>query len=133
MATCTHASLPRARIHNIISPDFADSSFPGREVFSDLERCEHLFWNLTGESVMSFTRIVQDVGPITSMYTRRGQPCIRNSTFKLETYNQVLMVLIWLRMYPEMLVLSALFMMSHTTIEREMQFLLPMLWTYVFP
>ena len=53
IGTCTHASLPRARIHNILSPDFAGSGFPGRDVFSDLERCEHLFWNLTGESVMS--------------------------------------------------------------------------------
>ena len=39
-ATCTHADLPRARIHNIISPDFVGSEFPGRDVFSDLERCE---------------------------------------------------------------------------------------------
>ena len=43
-------------------------------------------------------------------------------------YNRVLMVLIWLRMYPKMSMLSALFMVSHTTIEREIRF--PMLWTY---
>lgn len=130
VATCTHASVPRARIHNILSPDFAGSDFPGRDVFSDLERCEHLFWNLTGESVMSFTRIVQDIEPVMSMHTRRRQPRIRNSAFKLDTSNRVLMVFIWLRMYPEMSMLSALFMVSHTTIEREIRFLLPMLWTY---
>ncbi len=129
-ATYTHSSLPRARIHNILFPDFVGSDFPGRDVFSDLERCEHLFWNLTGESVISFTRIVEDVGPNMSMYTRRRQPRIRNSAFKLDTYNRILMVLIWLRMYPEMSMLSALFMVSHTTIEREIRFLLPMLWTY---
>ena len=37
-----HASLPRARIHNILSPDFAGSDFPGRDVFSDLDKCEVL-------------------------------------------------------------------------------------------
>ena len=40
------------------------------------------------------------------------------------------MVFIWLRMYPEMSMLSGLFMVSPTTIEREIRFLLPMLWTY---
>ena len=129
-ATCTHADLPRARIHNILSPDFVGSEFPGRDVFSDLERCEHIFWHLTGESVMSFTRIVEDIGPVMSMYTRRRQPRIRNSAFKLDIYNRVLMVVIWLRMYPQMSMLSALFMVSHTTIEREIRFLLPMLWSY---
>ena len=64
----------KSRIHNILSPDFVGSEFPGGDVFSDLERCEHLFWNLTGESVISFRRIIHDVEPVMSMYTRRRQP-----------------------------------------------------------
>ena len=52
--TCTHSSLPRARIENVLFPDAVGSGFPGRDVFSDLERCEHLF---LGESVESFRRI----------------------------------------------------------------------------
>ncbi|CAB3987627.1 Hypothetical predicted protein [Paramuricea clavata] len=88
-ATCTDSSLLRARIHNILFPDFVGSDFPGRDVFSDLER--------------------------------RRQPRIRNSAFKLDTYNRILMVLIWLRMYPEMSMLSALFMVSHSTMEREIR------------
>ena len=79
---------------------------------------------------MSFTRIVEDVEPNMSMYTRQMQPRIRNSAFKLDTYNRILMVLIWLRMYPEMSMLSALFMVSHTTIEREIRYILPVIWTY---
>ena len=105
-------------MHNILSPDFVGSELPGRDIFSDLERCEHLFWNLTGESVMSFTRIVEDVRPVMSMYTRQRWPRIRNSTFKLDSYNHVLLVFIWLRMYPEMSMLSAMFMVSPTTIEK---------------
>ena len=111
MRTCTHPFLLRARMHNILFPDFVGSEFPGRDVFSDLERSEHLFWNLTGES-MSFTRIVEDVGPVMSMYTRERRPQIRNSAFKLDSYNRVLIVFIWLRMYPKMSILSSLFMVS---------------------
>ena len=120
--TCTHASLPRSRIHNILFPDFIGSDFFGRNVFSDLERCEHLFWSLTGESIVSFRRIVEDVGPVMSVYTRQRQLRIRNSTFKLDACNRILMVFIWLRMYPEMAVLSALFMVSPTTIEEKFDF-----------
>ena len=130
VATCTHSSLPRPRIQNVLFPEFLCSEFPARDVFSELERCEHLFWSLTGESVESFRRIVQDVGPVMSMYTRQRQPRVRNSTFKLNEMNRILLLIIWLKMYPEISMLSALFMVSPTTIEREIRFLLPMLWTY---
>ena len=80
-------------MHNILFPDFVGSEFPGRDVFSDLERSEHLFWNLTGES-MSFTRIVEDVGPVMSMYTRQRRPQIRNSAFKVTLYEKMFKLLI---------------------------------------
>ena len=48
-ATCAQAILPRARIERILSPDFAGSNLPGRDFYSELERCEHLFWTLTGD------------------------------------------------------------------------------------
>ncbi len=57
-ATYTHSSLPRPRPHNVLYPEFVCSDFHGRDVFSDLERCEPLFWNLTGESLESFRRIL---------------------------------------------------------------------------
>ena len=131
VATCTHSSLPRPRIQNVLFPEFLCSEFPARDVLSDWERCKHLFWSLTGESVESFTRTVQDVGPVMSMYTRQRQTRVRNNTFKLYEINRILLVIIWLRMYPEIAMLSALFMVSPTTIETEIRFLLPMLlWTY---
>lgn len=65
-----------------------------------------------------------------SMYTRQRQPRDRNSTFKLNEMNRILLIIIWLRMYPEIAMLSALFMVSPTTIEREIRFLLPMMCTY---
>ena len=129
-ATCTHSSLPRARIENVLFPDAVGSEFPGRDVFSDLERCEHLFWSLTGESVDSFRRIIQGVAPEMTMYTRARQPRVRNCPFRLDVCNRVLLVLIWLRMYPEIAMLSGMFMVSPTTVQREIRYLLPMLWTY---
>ena len=41
------------------------------------------------------------------------------------------MVLIWLRVYPEAAMLSGLFIASPTTVERDIKFLLPVLWNYV--
>lgn len=132
VATCTHSSLPRPRIQNELFPEFLSSEFPGRDVFSDLENCEHLFWSLTGEGVESFRQRIRDVGPVMSMHTRQRQPRIPNSTFKLSEINLILLVILWLRMYPEIAMLSALFMVSPATIERdlEIRFLLPMLWTH---
>ena len=44
--------------------------------------------------------------------------------------NRVLLVVVWLRMYPEATVLSGMFMMSPTTVQREIRLLLPILWHY---
>ena len=130
VATCTHASLPRSRIETIVFPDFVGSHFLGRDVFSDIERCEHLFWNLTGESLESFRNIVDDVAPVMAYYTRARQPRVRNCPFRLDVRNRILLVFIWLRMYPEVSVLSAMFMVSATTVQREIRYVLPMLWTH---
>lgn len=49
--TRAQVNLPRARSEQILYPHFTASYFPGRDFYGELERCEHLFWNLTGESV----------------------------------------------------------------------------------
>ena len=49
---------------------------------------------------------------------------------KLDTANRIILVFIWLRMYPEIALLSGMFMISPNTVEREIRFLLPMLWTH---
>ena len=53
-----------------VFPNFVRSACNGRDFFSELEHCQHLFWNLTGESVESFLQIVQDVGP--TIYSQGG-------------------------------------------------------------
>ena len=130
VATSTHASLPRPRIEAVVFPNFVASHFMGRDVYRDLERCEHLFWNLTGESLESFRHIVEGVAPVMANYTRRRQPRVRHCPFMLDVRNRLLLVLIWLRMYPEASVLSAMFMVSATTVQREIRYVLPMLWAH---
>ena len=44
--------------------------------------------------------------------------------------NRILLVMIWLRMYPEIAVLSGMFMISPTTVQREVRMILPLLWHY---
>ena len=85
---------------------------------------------MTGESVESFQQVVQDIMPYVALFTRRRQLRVRDNPFLLDVRNRVLLVLIWLRMYPEVAMLSGLFMVSPTTIEREIRFLLPVLWNY---
>ena len=127
-ATCAQVHLPRARAEQILYPHFIASYFAGRDFYSELERCEQLFWNLTGESTQSFQQIVHDVTPYMLMYTHRRSFRVCDNRFKLDL--RILLVIIWLRMYPEVAVLSGLFMICPSSVEREVRFLLPVLWNY---
>ena len=128
--TCAQVNLPRARPEQILYLHFTASYFPGRDFYGELERCEHLFWKLTGESVESFQQIVHDVTPYILMYTRRRRLRDCDNPFRLDVRNRILLVIIWLRMYPEVAVLSGLFMICPSSVEREIRFLLPVLWNY---
>ena len=55
---------------------------------------------------------------------------VRDNPFTLDIRNRILLVFIWLRMYPEVAMLSGLFMISPATVQREIRFLLPVLWNY---
>ena len=127
--TCGQVNTPRPRLEHALHPNFRGSQYYGRNFVDELEGCEHLFWYLTGESIESFRQIVRDVTPYVQMYTRRRRIRIRNP-FSLNIRNRLLLVIIWLRMYPELVMLSGLFMVSPATIEREIRFLLPVLWSY---
>ena len=70
-AICAQVHLPRARAEKILYPHFIASYFLGRDFYSDLDRCKHLLWNLTGESTQSFQHTVLDVRPCMLMCTRR--------------------------------------------------------------
>lgn len=48
--TSGQCNIPNPRIENALFPNFVHSILNGRDFFTELERYEHLFWNLTGES-----------------------------------------------------------------------------------
>ena len=106
-ATCAKSNLPRACIEPILYPEFVGSYFPGRDFYNQLLRCEHLMWSLTDESVESFNQIVRDVTPYVTMYTRRRRLRVCDNPFILDIRNRILQVFIWLRMYPEVTMLSS--------------------------
>ena len=71
-----------------------------------------------------------DVTPYILMHTRRRRLRVRDNPFRLDVRNRILLVIIWLRMYSEVAVLSGLFMICPSSVEREIRFLLPVLWNY---
>ena len=109
------SNLPRALVEPILYPEFVGSYFPGRDFYNQPVRCEHLIWSLTGESVESFNQIVRNVTPYVTVYNRRRRLRVRDNPFFLDIRNRILLVFIWLRMYPEVTMLSGLFMISPTT------------------
>jgi hypothetical protein len=94
-ATCGQSNIPRARVERILYPDFIGSYFPGRDLYNELVRCEHLFWNLTGESVESFNQVVRDATPYITMYTRHRRLRVRDNPFTLDIRNRILLMFIW--------------------------------------
>ena len=86
---------------------------------------------MTDESVESFRQLLHDILPYLTLFTRRRQLRVRDNPFMIDERNRVLMVLIWLRVYQEAAMLSGLFIASPTTVERDIKFLLPVLWNYV--
>ena len=43
ITTCPQVNIPRARIEGVVFPNFVRSAFNGRDFFSELEHCQHLF------------------------------------------------------------------------------------------
>ena len=129
-ATCAQGNIPNPRIERVLFPDFLRSEFRGRDLFNELQHCQHLFWSLTGESVESFLQIIRDISPVVTMQTRRGNRRQNEYPYLLNIRNRILLVMIWLRMYPEYSLLSSIFMVSPTTVHKEIRTVLPTLWRY---
>ena len=106
-ATCAQGNIPNPRIERVLFPDFLRSEFHGRDLFNELQHCQHLFWSLTGESVESFLQIIRDISPVVTMQTRRGNRRQNEYPYLLNIRNRILLVMIWLRMYPEYSLLSS--------------------------
>ena len=64
---------------------------------------------------------------INDLHTFLQQP---GHPHKLDVYNQLLLVLVWLKSYPPLYILSLLFDVSEETASREVSRTLPILWHY---
>ena len=122
--------LPPPRQNIFLFPDFVASNFPGRDLYTELLTRPWLFYNMTGETPQSLQAVVQDLGPVISNMNMDGQPRQRASRCKLTMHNRILLVFIWLWRYQTSSELSALFLISPTVIERNIQLIIPILCQY---
>ena len=119
---------PRQRY--LLFPDFLSSQFPGRDLLSELIIRPWLLYDMTGETVESFTSIVRDVTPIVEALNMQGEERDRISYTKLTTPNRILLVFIWLRKYQTLSELSTLFLVSPSVIQRNIALIVPILSQY---
>lgn len=103
---------------------------------TDLQHYPRVFQHLTGVSVVEFDALVADLLPaLTAAAQARLQRPTRQRTigggrqFELAPREQILLTVIWLRQYPMHEVLGFLFGISHPTVGRVIQRVLPELET----
>jgi len=103
---------------------------------TDLQHYPRVFQHLTGVSVVEFDALVADLLPaLTAAAQARLQRPTRQRTigggrqFELAPRAQILLTVIWLRQYPMHEVLGFLFGISHPTVGRVIQRVLPELET----
>ena len=123
---------PLGNILHALFPDFVGSNDQGHNVFAELIQHPPRFWYLTGETPESFLNLLNQVWvDITRpRNVRLNHPPMPPGFFnrtKLTLVNRLLVVIIWLRQYPTLFLLSEMFHVSVTTICDEIHHVLPIL------
>ena len=102
--------------------------------YERLQRFPTVFKSMTGLRVPQFDALVTDVRPRfhAAEFARRDRPDRRRAvgggpTFELDPRNQILLTVVWLRVYPIHEVLAYLFGVSDTTVSRTIARVLPLL------
>ncbi len=102
--------------------------------YERLQRYPTVFKSLTGLRIAQFDELVTDVLPRyqTAERARRTRPTRKRAIgaghpFELDPRNQILLTVIWLRVYPIQEVLAYLFGVSDTTVGRAIARVLPLL------
>lgn len=113
-----------------LMPNFHGHGFQGRDVFSIISAQPWLFWRNTGETINSFLQLVHDLSPHLLGLTVHGQRRMRQRRSTLNTTNQILLVLMWLRKYPHTDSLALWFDIDPPSITRMIYRLVPELWQY---
>lgn len=111
-------------------PNFQGEVFSGRDVFSLISGQAHLFWRNTRETPASFLQLATDMLPTLFHLTLDGNPSRRQRRQKINITNQILLVMIWLRKYPQVDTLALWFDVDPTSVIRIIYRTLPELWRY---
>ena len=102
--------------------------------YERLQRYPTVFKSMTGLRVAQFDEVVTDILPRfrAAEYSRHDRPDRKRAvgggpSFDLDPRNQILLTVIWLRLYPIHEVLAYLFGVSDTTVGRAISRVLPLL------
>jgi len=102
--------------------------------YERLQRYPTVFKSMTGLRVAQFDEVVTDILPRfrAAEYSRHDRPDRKRAvgggpSFDLDPRNQILLTVIWLRLYPIHEVLAYLFGVSDTTVGRAIARVLPLL------
>ena len=102
--------------------------------YERLQRYPTVFKSMTGLRLAQFDEVVTDILPRfrAAEYTRHDRPDRKRAvgggpSFDLDPRNQILLTVIWLRLYPIHEVLAYLFGVSDTTVGRAIARVLPLL------
>ena len=105
----------------------------GKDVWRELERSPRNFWYLTGETPYTLDSIVQRVAQ--DVTKPRMLPRIPASNRRrrciLDVQNRVLLVMIWLRIYPTYHTLASIFQISKSTVHEEIYHVVPILFLHI--
>lgn len=104
--------------------------FEGRNMFEMFRHHHYLFWLNTGELPETLDHLVLDIAPRLHRHSRYGNARQRQRRGKLNTANQVLLVMIWLRKYRCLDSLLLLFYISRQTVSSVIYHVVPVLWRY---
>lgn len=104
----------------------------GIDVWSKFQQVPRRFWYLTAETPATLDSVVQRVAPDVTkprMFPRipisnRRRSCI------LDVRNRVLLVTIWLRIYPTYHTLASMFQISKSTVHEEIYHIVPILFLH---
>jgi DDE superfamily endonuclease/Helix-turn-helix of DDE superfamily endonuclease len=102
--------------------------------YRHLSRFPRVFKAMTGVDVLEFDTLLRDVLPryATAEHTRLSRPDRKRAPgaghpFTLDTRDQLLLIVVWLRLYPLHEVLAYLFAISDSTVSRSIARMLPLL------
>ena len=119
----------RCSLIQLLYPRITFNRNAGIDIWRNLERSPIKFWYLTGETPYTVDSIVQTVAQ--EVVKPRMLPRIpvsnRQRCCILDIRNRVLLVIIWLRIYPTYYTLASIFQMSKSTVHEEIYHVVPML------